>query len=58
MALAHAIVGRDAELEQLREVMCGFTRPCVAFVEGEAGVGKTALLEAGVAEAADQERSC
>jgi hypothetical protein len=50
MALAHAIVGRDAELAQLREVIHGSGPPYAAFVEGDAGVGKTALLEAVVAD--------
>jgi DNA-binding CsgD family transcriptional regulator len=48
-----AIVGRDAELERLRQVAQGDGSRLVAFVEGEAGVGKTALLEAIVAEAED-----
>ena len=52
MTMPHAIVGREAELERLREVVSGPGAPCVAFVEGEAGVGKTALLEAVTAEAA------
>ena len=50
MAVAHAIVGREAELEQLREVIDGGGPPYAAFVEGDAGVGKTALLEAVVAD--------
>ena len=49
MALAHAIVGREAELDRLREIVEGPGPPHVVFVEGEAGVGKTALLEAVVA---------
>jgi DNA-binding CsgD family transcriptional regulator len=48
----HAIVGRDAQLHQLREVVRGAGGPCIAFIEGEAGVGKTALLEAVTAEVA------
>ena len=52
MTAPHAIVGREAELERLREVVRGPGAPCVAFIEGEAGVGKTALLEAVVGEAA------
>lgn len=52
MATPHAIVGREAELRELRDVVDGPGPPCVVFVEGEAGVGKTALLEAVVAEAA------
>jgi len=45
MAAAPTLVGRDAELEQLRAVVLGDELPIVAFVEGEAGIGKTALLE-------------
>ena len=52
MALAHAIVGRQAELAQLREVIDGPGPPHAVFVEGEAGIGKTALMEAAVAAAA------
>jgi DNA-binding CsgD family transcriptional regulator len=51
MAVAHATVGRDAELAQLREVIHGRGPPYAAFVEGDAGVGKTALLEAVAADA-------
>ena len=51
MTTTHAIVGREPELEQLREVIEGAARPVVAFVEGDAGVGKTALLETVVSEA-------
>ncbi len=47
------IVGREAELQTLREVVQRPAPPVVAFVEGDAGVGKTALLEAVVAEAAE-----
>ena len=50
MAFAQAVVGREAELERLREIVDAPEPPCVVFVEGEAGVGKTALLEAVVAE--------
>jgi Cdc6-like AAA superfamily ATPase len=46
MTLAHAIVGREAELQTLREFLDGAGPPHVVFVEGDAGVGKTALLEA------------
>ena len=53
MPTNHAIVGREAELQQLREVVESAARPVVAFVEGDAGVGKTALLEAIVAQAAE-----
>lgn len=48
------IVGRDAELEQLEQA---WQRACrgereVLFVSGEAGIGKTALVEAFVAQPA------
>ncbi|MGZ8695466.1 MAG: AAA family ATPase, partial [Gaiellaceae bacterium] len=51
MPTTHAIVGREPELQQLREVVESAARPVVAFVEGEAGVGRTALLETIVSEA-------
>ena len=51
MLTTHAIVGREPELQQLREVIASTARPVVAFVEGDAGVGKTALLETVVGEA-------
>jgi hypothetical protein len=38
MALAHAIVGRDSELHQLRAVLDARDPPYVVFVEGDAGV--------------------
>ena len=45
MAATRTIVGRDAELERLRQVVQGENAPFAAFIEGEAGIGKTALLE-------------
>src|SRR5829696_6022536 len=53
MAAAPTLVGREAELEQLRAVVQGDEAPFVAFIEGEAGIGKTALLEAVSGEAAE-----
>ena len=52
MPSTEAIVGREAELERLRDCVRAPGSPVVAFLEGEAGVGKTALLEVMVAEAA------
>lgn len=49
MALAHAIVGRDTELAQLREIVHGAGAPFAVFIEGDAGVGKTALMDSMVA---------
>ncbi len=40
MAAAPTLVGREAELEQLREVVQGDEAPFVAFVEGEAASGR------------------
>ena len=53
MPSSHAIVGRQPELDRLRELVQRPVRPCIAFLEGEAGMGKTALLEAIVEEAAE-----
>ena len=51
MPTTEAIVGREAELQRLRDCVREPGRPVVAFLEGDAGAGKTALLEAIVAEA-------
>ena len=51
MAATRTIVGREAELERLRQLVQGDEAPFVAFVVGEAGIGKTALLDTLVAEA-------
>ena len=48
---AVALVGRDAELEALREALAELPAPRGIVLEGEAGIGKTALWLAGVAEA-------
>ncbi|HHL39442.1 MAG TPA: ATP-dependent Clp protease ATP-binding subunit [Deltaproteobacteria bacterium] len=39
------IIGRDAELEQLIEVLCHIDRSNSVMVVGEPGVGKTAVVE-------------
>jgi len=50
-----AIVGRDAELALIRDFVAGVSDGALALVlEGEAGVGKTTLWSAGVAEAEER----
>ena len=50
--MSSGVVGRDAELAVLRGFLAGIPAGAVALVlEGDAGVGKTTLWEAGVAEA-------
>jgi DNA-binding CsgD family transcriptional regulator len=51
------IFGRDDELGRVREFVAA-TGPCAAtlLIEGEAGMGKTALWQAGVAAAREQPR--
>jgi tetratricopeptide (TPR) repeat protein len=49
---AGVLVGREAELEAVREALAEITAPRGILLEGEAGIGKTALWLAGVAEAA------
>jgi hypothetical protein len=44
--VSQALVGRDAALQQVRRALAGGS----LFVRGEAGMGKTALLRAAVAE--------
>jgi len=48
-----ALIGRDAELAVLAELLADTAagRGATVLVEGEAGIGKTALLEAGLANA-------
>ena len=49
------VVGRDAELAALDDFVGGISDGCQALVlEGEAGMGKTTLWEAGVADAAER----
>jgi DNA-binding CsgD family transcriptional regulator len=46
------IVGRDHELEQLGGLVGGLDGPSVLLLEGEAGIGKTTIWEAGLEAAA------
>jgi predicted ATPase len=47
------LVGREREAARLRRFMAGLGGgPSVLVVEGEAGIGKTALLEAALEQAA------
>ncbi len=43
------LIGRDDELDAIRSVLA--SPPGVGVIEGEAGIGKTTLLRAGIAEA-------
>ena len=43
------LIGRDDELNAVRSLLA--SPPGVVVIEGEAGIGKTTLLRAGVAEA-------
>jgi len=45
-----SLVGREAELDALRSMLSG-DAPIVAIVHGVAGIGKSTLLEAFLAEA-------
>jgi DNA-binding CsgD family transcriptional regulator len=50
-----AVVGREAELAALRDFLAGISEGATAFLlEGEAGMGKTTLWSAGVAQAEEQ----
>jgi DNA-binding CsgD family transcriptional regulator/tetratricopeptide (TPR) repeat protein len=51
---ASALIGRVAELEALREALTEVPGPRAVVLEGEAGIGKTALWRAGVAEAGNR----
>lgn len=53
MAIAGGLVGRDAELAALRDFVAGAGAGCLVL-EGAAGVGKSALLQAAVASARDR----
>src|SRR4029078_1050991 len=50
-----AVVGRDAELAALRDFLAGISDGTTAFLlEGDAGMGKTTLWSAGVADATER----
>jgi DNA-binding CsgD family transcriptional regulator len=49
-----ALVGREAELRGLRELLTGSSPAAGILLEGEAGIGKTALWLAGIAEAEER----
>ena len=50
-----AVVGREAELAALREFLAGISEGATAFLlEGDAGMGKTTLWSAGVADAMER----
>jgi MoxR-like ATPase len=51
---AGALVGREAELEPVLEALTAISAPRGIVLEGEAGIGKTALWLAGVSEATDR----
>lgn len=55
---AHPLVGRDTEIDQLRRLVLALSTGTggAGWIEGDAGIGKSALLTAGLAEAA--ERGC
>ncbi len=41
----HTIIGRDEEINKIVEILCSKDRPNSVMLLGEAGVGKTALVE-------------
>ena len=53
MPTTPSVVGRDAELHRLRDWLATSSEPTAVFVGGDAGVGKTTLLEAVAGEAAN-----
>jgi predicted ATP-dependent serine protease len=48
-------VGRETELEAVRGVLTAISAPLGIVLEGEAGIGKTAIWHAAVAEAKQRE---
>ncbi|HMJ94545.1 MAG TPA: AAA family ATPase, partial [Thermoleophilaceae bacterium] len=52
---AAVLVGRDAELHALRKGLSARPAPIGILLEGEAGIGKTALWLAGIAEAGERD---
>ena len=49
------LVGRETELQAVRDVLAAVSGPVGIVLEGEAGIGKTALWQAGLAEAEQRE---
>ena len=49
------LVGRETELQAVRDVLAAVAGPVGIVLEGEAGIGKTALWQAGLAEAEQRE---
>lgn len=41
----HSVIGRDEEIRKIVEILCSKDRPNSVMILGEAGVGKTALVE-------------
>ncbi|MGH3071273.1 MAG: AAA family ATPase, partial [Gaiellaceae bacterium] len=50
---ARTVVGRDAELAAIRRLLGGEAGPAALVIEGDAGIGKTAVWREGLALAAD-----
>jgi DNA-binding CsgD family transcriptional regulator len=48
------LIGRDAELERLRDFLSARPRPAVLLLEGQAGIGKTTLWNAALSEVRGQ----
>ena len=54
-AMPTAVVGREAELAALRDFLTGISEGATALLlEGDAGMGKTTLWSAGVAQAEER----